>query len=241
MRLTRALDIVASLSVIVASAVVVWAQAGKGLPRASSSSGTDISNKQVELVVPAADKAYVAGQTVIVEFADFQCPYSGRYAREIFGDVKKVLVDSGKVRYAVMDFPLEGLHPAAFGASEAARCADASHRFWDMREELFKHQEDLSTEALGRYAEAIGLDRKGFQSCMQDPSTARSVRNEMDQGRRAGITATPSFIIGRVERDGNVRGLRMVAGAVPYTTIRAAVESITSFKAPFERFLSLVL
>ena len=51
------------------------------------------------------------GDIVIVEFSDFECPFCGQYARETLPTVKRDLVESGMVRYVVLHYPLETIHP----------------------------------------------------------------------------------------------------------------------------------
>jgi len=43
----------------------------------------------------------------IVEFTDFQCPFCNRFYLETFPDLKKNYIDSLRVRFYGMDFPLD--------------------------------------------------------------------------------------------------------------------------------------
>jgi len=43
----------------------------------------------------------------IVEFTDFQCPYCNQFFLQTFPELKKNYIDSGKVRFYSMDFPLD--------------------------------------------------------------------------------------------------------------------------------------
>ena len=75
---------------------------------------------------------------VIVEYGDYECPYTGMaypFAKEIlrrFGD---------KVQVAFRNFPLNEIHPHAQHAVEAAEAAAAQDKFWQMHDYLFEHRE----------------------------------------------------------------------------------------------------
>jgi protein-disulfide isomerase len=65
---------------------------------------------------------------VLIEFSDYQCPSCGQFAREVMPRIEKHYIQTGKVRYVFRDLPLEQIHPHAFKAAAAARCAgEASH------------------------------------------------------------------------------------------------------------------
>ena len=70
------------------------------------------------------DKNRVRGSAqapvVIVEFADFQCPYCRQVEPTITSLLDK---HKGRVSLAYRDFPLFSIHPFALGAAEAGRCA----------------------------------------------------------------------------------------------------------------------
>src|ERR1700737_2474995 len=70
---------------------------------------------------------------VIVEFADYECPYCQR----IHPELKKLFEEFGdEVAFAFKDFPLPN-HSRAPKAAEAARCAGEQGKFWEYQEFLF--------------------------------------------------------------------------------------------------------
>ena len=58
----------------------------------------------------------------VVEFTDYQCPFCSRFEKSTFKQLKKAYVDTGKVRWVVLDMPLS-FHKDAMFASQAAHCA----------------------------------------------------------------------------------------------------------------------
>ena len=87
---------------------------------------------------------------LILEYGDYECPYSRRAFREI----ERVERESGEgVRFAFRHFPLTQIHPHARAAAEAAEAAALQGRFWDMHGLLFLRQKD---DDLRRYAAGLG-------------------------------------------------------------------------------------
>jgi len=131
----------------------------------------------------------------LVEFSDFQCPYCARITptlaevRERYGD---------KVRVEFRHFPLHQLHPQAQKAAEAALCAGDQGKFWPMHDAMFASQGRLAEADLKAKAGELGLDGALFASCLDSGAMAERVQADLDAGRRAGVTGTPTlFINGR--------------------------------------------
>jgi len=136
----------------------------------------------------------------IVEFGDFQCPYSAEAATV----VRTVMAHYGdKVRFIYRDFPVESLHPAARQASLAAECAREQGKFWPYHDKLYANQSALASSDLIRYAQETGLDARQFESCLVSDRSKDKVDADIAVGREIGIRGTPTFFFGgqRVEGD----------------------------------------
>ena len=98
--------------------------------------------------------AFVLGQkdapVVVVEFADYECPYCER----VHPTLKKLQEQYGpKVAFIYMDFPL-AMHKLAQKAAEAAHCAGAQGKYWEYHDLLFSSRKlDIRFEAAGRHLE----------------------------------------------------------------------------------------
>src|SRR5206468_2296125 len=77
----------------------------------------------------------------MVEFTDYQCPFCGRYARETYAQIEKEYIATGKVKYVLLDLPLESIHKFAFKAAQVANCAGEQGKYWEMHDRLFANQE----------------------------------------------------------------------------------------------------
>jgi protein-disulfide isomerase len=100
------------------------------------------------------------GAPVILEYGDYECPYSRQAFRSIERVEQKL---TGRVRFAFRHFPLTEIHPHALAASTTAEAAARQDRFWEMHELLFHRQKALSDDDLRLYAGEIGLDLGRFE------------------------------------------------------------------------------
>jgi len=145
---------------------------------------------------------HVRGPTsapVVLEYGDYQCPYS-RQAFRAIEQVEREL--QGGVRFAFRHFPLPEIHPHALAAAMAAEAAAAQGQFWKMHERLFHHQATLEDDVLRACADEIGLDLSLFEEDRRAPRTLERVRRDRAIGERSGeVSGTPTlFIEGAVHR-----------------------------------------
>jgi protein-disulfide isomerase len=159
----------------------------------------------------------------IVEFTDLQCPYCARHARQTFPRLRSDYIETGKVRYASRDLPLD-IHPYAVAAAVASRCAGEQGRFWEYREALFAAQRTLSSEPYARIAGELGLDVGRLEACLRDGRQQDNVRADVAIAHASGIRSTPGFVIGRVV-DGQFQG-EVLTGAQPYDVFAAKIEAL---------------
>jgi protein-disulfide isomerase len=135
----------------------------------------------------------------LVEFADYQCPYCRQFHMAVFERLKMDYIDTGKLRFISHDLPLD-MHTDAFGAALAARCAGEQDKFWQMRDLLIRHSDSLSSTAIANYATNLELDPQRFHSCLEKSTYAASIREDIAQADTAGISVTPTFVIGRTSK-----------------------------------------
>jgi len=141
------------------------------------------------------------GGRVILEYGDYECPYSRRAFREI----ERVEHELGeRVRFAFRHFPLTQLHPHALAAAAAAEAAALQDRFWDMHELLFHRQRALTDDDLHRYAARLGLDVARFDRDRTGATVLGRIRRDVESGVASGeVRGTPTlFIDGLAHRGG---------------------------------------
>jgi protein-disulfide isomerase len=130
---------------------------------------------------------------LILEYGDYECPYSRRAFRAIEYVEQRL---GGGVRFAFRHFPLTELHPHALAASAAAEAAALQDRFWDMHQLLFHRQKALKNDDLQRYAAELGLDVALFDKDRTSAGVLRRVRRDVKSGIASGeVRGTPTLFI----------------------------------------------
>jgi protein-disulfide isomerase len=172
-------------------------------------------------------------KVTLVEFTDYQCPFCGRAFRQTYPPVVAEYVKTGKVRYIIHNYPLTQLHPNAFRAAEAARCAQDQGKFWEMHDRLFGNQKALDQKGLEASAKALGLDTKQFQQCLTTGKYKAEIETAVAEGKKLGVTGTPTFFLGPTGTDPNkFRATKKIGGAFPYTAFKKAIDDIMSPSKP---------
>lgn len=122
--------------------------------------------------------------------------------------------------------PLESIHKFAFKAAQAASCAGEQGKYWAMHDRLFENQKAL--EPWTAHAEGVGLDVPTFEQCLASGKFDEEIRRDMGEARKAGVTGTPAFMVGRTEPGSSkVKVLAVLKGA----------KAFADFKAEFDRLL----
>jgi protein-disulfide isomerase len=140
-----------------------------------------------------------ADARLIVEYGDYECPYSRRAFREIERVERRL---DGGVRFAFRHFPLTEIHPHALAAATPAEAAARMSQFWEMHELLFHNQTALDDNDLRRYAAELDLDARRFARGRTSPAMLERVRRDVESGIASGeVQGTPTlFIDGAVHR-----------------------------------------
>jgi protein-disulfide isomerase len=154
-----------------------------------------------ELTLPVTPTDHATGPAhapvTVVEYGDFECPNCKQAAPAV-----KLLLNrfEPKVRLVFRHFPLEEVHPHAVLAAEAAECAGAQNKFWQMHDLLFEHQPHLKLNDLRSYAERLALDLERFDSEMRDHLYLQRIREHQASARASGARSTPTFFVnGRLQ------------------------------------------
>ncbi len=159
----------------------------------------------------------------MVEFTDYQCSYCQKFHLATFPEIRRKYIDTGKVRFASRDLPLE-FHSNAARAAEAAHCAGDQGRFWPMRDKLVANAEQLGPEQVEGYARELKLNMGAFQSCMSSGKHKDAVEKDTALALSININGTPGFIIGRSTPEG-VEG-SVVLGALPLDAFEAKLKEL---------------
>ncbi|MBI5793549.1 DsbA family protein [Candidatus Uhrbacteria bacterium] len=151
----------------------------------------------------------------IVEFADFQCPYSQEVSfvmRELAAKYPE------EIYYVYRDLPLTDIHPLAEMAAQAGECAHEQDKFWEYHDKLYQKQSSLTEDSFVTFARELNLNVDQFESCLAKGRYNNEVQEDLEAGVAAGVRGTPTFFI-----NGN-----LIAGSIPKDVMEAIVKSVTS-------------
>ena len=176
-------------------------------------------------IATAATKGSEAAKVAIIEYLDFQCPYCGKFAKEILPAIEKEYVATGRVLIAFKNLPLESIHPFALRAALSAECAGKQGRFWEMHDQLFRDQRSLDDAGLRRRAVDLRLNAVDFQKCLGSDLLAK-VKGDAAGARALAVAGTPTFFVGTLEADRRVKVLRSLAGAASVETFQTVINEL---------------
>ena len=134
----------------------------------------------------------------IVEYGSLTCPHCATFSREVFPELKKDYIDTGKVRFIFREFPRNTPDVAAF---MLARCVGDDKAFAAV-ELLFSEQDKWATgdkpplEPLIAAMRPAGLSQEKAMECLKDQARADAI---IAIGKRATeeikLSGTPTFVI----------------------------------------------
>ncbi len=132
----------------------------------------------------------------IVVFSDFQCPHC-----RMFVETSERLVEEFGDQVAIYykHFPLPS-HSNAMQCARAANAAGMQGKFWEMHDLIFENQSRVNaTEDIDglitELAREVGLDMDRFARDYADAAMRARAEADRDQGRAAGVRATPTCYI----------------------------------------------
>jgi protein-disulfide isomerase len=205
----RQLAVVAVVAAVAVTALVVLSGA--------------TSNPPASTVPPAIRQAgHVRGldsaAVTIEEWADFQCPACGQFARATEPQLLASYIAAGKVRLVFRHFAFLGAESQ--WAAEAAECADEAGKFWEFHDRLYASQAGenrgaFSKDNLKRIGEGLGLG-PSFAACVDSGRYAQRVRDEMKVGEGRGVGATPTLFVAD----------RKIEGAATYEQLKAVIDPL---------------
>jgi protein-disulfide isomerase len=155
---------------------------------------------------------------VVIEYADFQCPYCQQFATGPEVQLKKDYVDPGQVRFVFRHLAFIG--DESIWAAEAAECAGDQGHFWEYHDKLFaeqrgENQGTFSRDNLKRFAADLGLDTAEFNQCLDSGQYLSRVQQQGADAQRLGVSSTPTLAVnGQLVKDGS-----------SYPILQAAIEA----------------
>jgi len=169
--------------------ILIATVAGASTPR---------SAPQSAVAFPARELGDSSAKVVVEEFADFQCPYCGRFNSLAEPRLRAQYIQTGKIRFIFRNYLVVG--PESNLAANAALCAGDQGMFWAYHDLLYKNQGAensgaFSSPRLESFAAQLRLDGVAFDQCLSNQAHTDVITADVQLGRRYGIPGTPAFFI----------------------------------------------
>ena len=146
----------------------------------------------------------------LIEYGDFSCPHCRALAQLLTTILPQF---DGEVCYTFRHFP-DRSHPSALLMALAAEAARRQNQYWAMHRELFALPPPASTTVSLRLllmlASRLGLDAELFLNDMQSETLKSRVWAEQEQGRLAGVAATPALFLDTRRLHGKLTQARLI-------------------------------
>lgn len=146
-----------------------------------------------------------AAPVTLVEYASTTCGHCQAFHAQVFPDLKKAYIDTGKVKLRFVMMPTQPVGIALAGEA-IARCAGET-KYFDVIDTLFEAQDTLTSAArdpwllqqeLRAIGDMYGLDKDEVGTCI-DHEPIVTMTREGVKAAPASITGTPSFAIDGVK------------------------------------------
>ncbi|CAA2142622.1 DsbA family protein [Hyphomicrobium sp. ghe19] len=133
----------------------------------------------------------------IVQYASLTCPHCRNFHEKTYPELKRRLIDTGKVRYILREFPIG---KTSGNATIVLRCAPPD-KYLELYGKFMEQQsswvsQEVRLDPIYAVARQVGMTRPQFDACLQNQGMIENLKWVKDRGRKLGIVGTPNFFIG---------------------------------------------
>lgn len=182
---------------IIVAVAIIYSQGLKQIAKEKEMKVGDLTEQVGGIDIKGyPSKGELSSPVLMVEYSDFVCPFCGLFFKQTLPLIDEQYIKTGKVRFFYKDFIVVGGEKAA----EAAHCAEEQGKFWEYHNLLFERQlkdknKWSSPEIHQGYAKQLGLNEDDLLECFDEGRYQSKVDGSTQEGRRNGLTGTPSFFI----------------------------------------------
>ena len=136
----------------------------------------------------------------LVEYIDMQCPFCDAFERQVFPDLVRNYVRTGKMRVVVR--PLAFIGPDSLRGRSAVLAAGKQGQFFDLMELLYFNQGAentgwLSQSKVNRAAAAVGIDVARLTADQKSASVSKAAKSFDRLAKAQGVHSTPTVLVGK--------------------------------------------
>jgi NhaA family Na+:H+ antiporter len=159
-------------------------------------------DRLLRAVDPARDHVRGGGVpdlVTVVAYIDLLCPYCQRL-RQVMLRLREAL--GQRIVYVMRHFPNESAHPGAARIARATEAAANQGRFWEVHDWIFDQRSPVSEGDVLGFARSLGLDMTRLTADLEGEQTRMRVDEDLAEGRRNGVTGTPTLFVDGIRYDG---------------------------------------
>jgi protein-disulfide isomerase len=172
-----------------------------------------------EVLEPGALPEIVIGRAdapvTIVEYTSLTCPHCAKFHKDVFPELKRTYLDTGKVRLIMREFPIgktSGMATITMRCAKPERQLELIGKYFAQQDEWVS--QDVRLEAIFAVAKQVGMTQAEFDACRQNQSIIEALKAIKERGRKLGVIGTPNFFIGN----------KRIKSTLTMAEIRAEVE-----------------
>ena len=219
------LDLLTTLAMGAVAVILLWRMVVTAAPGGKTEKFSAVENLQTLGLPLSLDQVHTQGSplapVVMIEFADFECPFCARFRLQSLDKLLQEFVAGGRVQFGFRHTPLK-MHSLARPAAQASECADRQGKFWEAHDYLFNNQARLGVALWMKPGSGLNLDAVRFEECMAEPELPR-VEADLLEASRFKIEATPTFVIGKRTNDGRILAHTRINGNQAYEVFKQAL------------------
>lgn len=187
--------IIFSLLIVVVSGFVVYSIFNDKSANENQKDSMVVENKtNYAQSIDSLDDPFLGdtnAKIVLVEFADFECPY----CQQEFSTIRELANLFPQIKIIFRDLPLVSIHNNALSAAVAANCAHKQNKFWAFHDQLFINQNQLSENLYNNIATRLGLDEIAFKQCLANDLVKDEISKDANDANKMAVKGTPTFFL----------------------------------------------
>ena len=194
--------LIAGIAALSLAGGAFWMMRGESLPPSLSMAATaqETSTSSEAAMVPDMILGKIDAPVEMIEYASFTCPHCAHFHADVYPQLKKNYIDTGKVKFIYREVYFD-----KFGlwAAMVARCA-RPEKYFPIADMVFDTQKDwigdgkpeTISENLRKIGLKAGLTKEALDACLNDNDMAKAmVATYQTNATKDEINSTPSFVI----------------------------------------------
>lgn len=180
----------------------------------------DLTMKNIAEILTFSDanrgQGSMKAKILMTILADLECSFCQQFFTMTFPKIKKEYIDTGKIRFSFVHFPL-AIYRYSRIAAIAAEAAGEQGKFWEYIQLTYQNQQEWKENPakLTEYAQLLGLNMEQFYLFFNNPIHNEKIEKTVQELNKVGLQGTPTFLINN----------STIVGAQPFEVFAQVMEN----------------